>query len=813
MKAIGIDIGTTKSCIGYEEACNINIIPNTVGEETVPSLVSVIDNKIVAGIDACNYRISNYNNTVSEVKRIIGKNFYKDNLSYQKYKKNLSYELIEEEGKPILIKIKEEQYSPEEIYAYLIKKVIENGNRKNIFTRKAVITIPACFGISKRKLIKEAAKLAGIDLSKSKIIYESSAAIIAFEIYINKLAKKFNFEYNYDIFSSINDNNKINQDEECSPVPLINNLNKLTIIFDLGGGKFDLTLFSIEKKDNKLIFNMKDTLGDPNLGGIDFDNKLVEYCINDVSEKTKIREDIIYQNKKAIKRLKIKCEIAKKILSEKEDENENIIINVNDFIDEEDLCCIITRKMFDKLCNDLYMKIINKINKLLEINKLSEKDINEVLLIGGSSKMTKIKQILIDKFTKNKVIYINNDKIIVYGAVLYACEMNRKKSDIILNEIIPLSLGIGIFNNEPESFFKYGDKMYKIIKKNSNLSTSIQKQFKININKKKVIELTFYEGDSKYVKFNQKLGDIQLEIPEAEVGSQINCNLNFDIDLNYNLKIKIEVPTFQKTKEVVYGKYDKSKTNLKHKLHIKEIKFDFSKINNELFEYSEKIEIFENDDKNSAFINCCKCCDKILDEYNNNYYKEDVMEEIYNYTKKLFYYYLQRLTIKNKKINDNKNIISEIKEKMKNLIGNLDYMVNLLFIFKDLYKENINLFFEIFINYMELINNEGINILSKENKTKKYYSNVYLENCAFIIKNILDDKNLSGIKEELINYFIIQKSTNEIIIEFVNDRISTNKSISKKSLLKIIDYLNTNKYKWLSDTLLLIFNNTNKEEL
>ena len=93
MKAIGIDIGTTKSCIGYEEACNINIIPNTVGEETVPSFVSIIDNEIVAGIDAYNYRISNYNNTVSEIKRIIGKNFYKDNLSYQKYKKNLSYEL------------------------------------------------------------------------------------------------------------------------------------------------------------------------------------------------------------------------------------------------------------------------------------------------------------------------------------------------------------------------------------------------------------------------------------------------------------------------------------------------------------------------------------------------------------------------------------------------------------------------------------------------------------------------------------------------------------------------------------------------
>ena len=786
MKAIGIDIGTTKSCIGYEEACNINIIPNVQGEETVPSFVSVIDNKIVAGIDAYNNRISNSENTVSEIKRIIGKNFYKDNLGYQHYKKNLSYELIEEEEKPILIKIKEEQYSPEEIYAYLIKKVIENGRKKNIITRKAVITIPACFGISKRKLIKDAAKLAGINVSQLKIIYESSAAIIAFEIYINKLAKKFNFEYNYDIFSSINDNNQLNQDEECSPVSFINNLNKLTIIFDLGGGKFDLTLYSIEEEDNILKFNMKDSLGDPNLGGIDFDNKLVEYCINDFSKKSKIKADIIYQNKKAIQRLKIKCEIGKKILSEKE----NVIINVYNFIDEEDLSCTITRKIFDEICDDLYKKIINQINKLLEINNLSEKDINELLLIGGSSKIPKIKQILIDKFTNKKVIYnLNSDKIIVYGAVLYASEMKRNKSSIILNEIIPFSLGIGIINNDAKSFYKYGDKMNKIIKKNTNLHEYTQKQFKININKKKVIDLTFYEGESKYVKYNQKLGNIQLEIPGAEVGSIINFDLIFHLDANYNLKIRINVPTFEKTKEVEYGNYDKSK-NLKHKLHIKEIKFDFSKINNELFEYSGKIEIFENEDKNSALINCCKCCDEILDEYNKNYYKEDVMENIYNYTKKLFYYYLLRLTIKNKKINDNEDIILKIKEKMNNLIENFEYMENLLFIFKDLYIEDKYLFFEIFKNYIELIHSEGKNILLKKKNTGKYYSKIFFENCAFILKNFLNDKNLPGIKEELSHYLMIQKSTNETIKEFMNSRKSTNKSIKMKSLQNIIYSLN-----------------------
>ena len=136
MKAIGIEIGSIKTCIGYELASEIKIITNVLGEETIPSIVAVIDNKIVAGIDAYNRRSSNVSNTIVEFKRILGKNYYKDNLVFKKYKQKLSYELIEEEDKPILIKIEEEQFSPEEIYAYIIKKAIENGEKKIFLHQK-----------------------------------------------------------------------------------------------------------------------------------------------------------------------------------------------------------------------------------------------------------------------------------------------------------------------------------------------------------------------------------------------------------------------------------------------------------------------------------------------------------------------------------------------------------------------------------------------------------------------------------------------------------------------------------------------------
>ena len=799
MKAI--EIGTSKSCIGYEEADDIKIIPNTLGEGFVPSVVSISKNRILAGEDANITKISNSNHTISEVKRLLGKTYSKDDKNFENFKKHLSYDLIEEENKPILIKIDENLYTPEEIYAYIIQKLFQNGTKYGIYKNKVVIAVSDCFGIVKRKLIKKAAKLAGIDESKIQLINESYASALAFELYINKTIENLKHNYNYEIFVGEN-KNKLNDGIEASPASLINITKKLTIIFDLGGGTFDLTLLSIDQKINKLEFNIKASVGDPNFGCVDFDNKLVDYCIKDFCQKLKINEEDVYKDKKAVQRLKFKCEIAKKIMSRRE----NVVINVDDFYGKEDLCNYVTRDLFNNICDDLYKKIINKLEYLFKISKITANDINEVLLIGGSTKIPKIHQILCDKFTSKKVISnLDKDKIVIIGAVLYGCEMKKNNRTIIINETLPLSIGIGVFNNDVDSYFKHGNKMYKILKKNSKLPISIKKQFQTQIPPNKQIELNFYEGESKFVKYNQKIRDFNVEVPNIEVGQIIKYDITLEVDINYILKIKIEIPSLEPI-EIEVGKFDKDEERIKLKKRLGkcDMKFDFAHGKSELQEYSEHLEKFGEEDKNKALINCCKCCDEILDAYENNYYREDVIENIFLTTRTLFVYYLQRLKIKDKEENDNENIILSIKEKMKNLIKTVGYIENLLEIFKDILRVDKSIFYEIMINYIELMNNEGVNLLMKKNKSRKNYSMIYFRSCYFIIRKIEREIDFSGMGEELNRKYEIQKKINEFSMELISSREKENKSIRFKNLTDIIDSLNNKQYKWLKDTLLLI---------
>ena len=803
MKVVGIDIGTTKSCIGYEEAGDLKIIQNALGDEIVPSIVSITD-KVVAGVDALNYKTSNFDSTISEVKRIIGIDNLKKNCKFQNYIKHLSYELIEEENKPLLIKTKEKEYTPELIYAYLIKKVKENARNNGVSFRKAIFTVPACFGITKRLLIKKAVELAGFKESNIQIINGTSAAAIAYAIYNNKSSQNSIFDYNFNIFPSSN-NNKSSEDLDSSPISLNINSKKTIVIFDLGGGCFDLTLLSIEEKDDFLEFNIKANLGDCNLGGIDFDNKLVDFCIKEFCNKTKINEDRIYMDKKAIKRLKIKCELAKKLL----DIKEKVVINVENFFENEDLSVVISIVIYNSICEELYKRIKYKLNKLLKLANKENVNINEVLSIGEASKIPRVKLILRDIFKKTKIVdNIDKDKIVTYGAIIYACEMKKikLKKNIILNELIPYSLGISVANNDGRTFIKYGDKMYKIIEQiNVNsLPFSIKKQFNSKITKNKILELNFYEGNNKYVKYNKKIGELKIEIEEAEVGSLINYDITFELDVNLILKIKVEIPSLKITKDIEIKKSDTIE-EVPLELDSNEINSECPKIKEDLKQYSSNIENFKGEDKNRALINCCNCCDDLLNEYKKIYnYKEDVIENIYNIIKKLFTYYLERLKIKNKKENDNEKIILEIDEKIKYIIDYVEYLENLLDIFKDIYNEDKAIFFEIIINYMNIMNKEGVNKLKKKNKTKKYLSKMYFESCANIIKKYKSELNSSDINYELKLKYITQEKINEYAIELVNISEKQNKSIDSRKLTSFIDSIKNKGYIWLKDTCELI---------
>ena len=263
--------------------------------------------------------------------------------------------------------------------------------------------------------------------------------------------------------------------------------------------------------------------------------------------------------------------------------------------------------------------------------------------------------------------------------------------------------------------------MDKILLKDSRLPIKAKKHFKTILGKNKKIYFNFYEGESQYVKYNEKLYGLKVEIPGAAERNIIEYDLTFEVDINYILKIKIEIPSLDPI-EIEIGNVDKNEEpkTLQKKLKFNQIDFDFAKTKNELNEYTEKLEKFGDEDKNRALINCCEICNDILKEYENEkYYREDVIENIFLTTRELFFNYLKRFKIKNKEINDNEDIILKIKEKMKNVIKTVGYLENLLEVFKDICKVDQSIFYEIMINYIELMNNEGVNLLMKKIKVGK----------------------------------------------------------------------------------------------
>ena len=436
MDSVGIEIGTSKYSMGVSKFNKINLIQNSLGEEIEPSIVSIINNKILVGDNAFLDESSDYINTITEIKRLISYNFIYDKNIFEEYKKYLSFNIERSNNNELVVNIDEKSFSIEEILSFLLKQIIEKGKNKDIFAKKYILSIPPCFGLLERQLIRKSAKLAEIDESKLGMISETSAAAIAYELNINKEKFKNNYNYDYDIFE--NDPSKLN---DKTPGPSLLN-NKNILVFDLGAGCFNLTIISINETNNqKLNFKVKANLGNPFFGGIDFDNKLVQYCISEFCKINNIKEEEVFSNKHAIKRLKLRCEIAKKILSEKE----TVLIYIQNFIKNYHLCVQVTRDIFISKCMNFFNEIEIKINKILKILNMKSDDIQEVLVIGGNSKIPKILEILNNIFGPDKVkSNIDNNKIIITGTSIYAKEMQKNNPNFDLSEIIFSSLGINV---------------------------------------------------------------------------------------------------------------------------------------------------------------------------------------------------------------------------------------------------------------------------------------------------------------------------------------------------------------------------------